>query len=59
MDAINFIQQFNTKSTLLYLDPPYIGTKNYTEKFPDKYYVFLRNALESFKGYWIFLVESA
>ena len=54
MDAINFIQQFNTKSTLLYLDPPYIGTKNYTEKFPDEYYVSLRKALKSFEGYWIF-----
>lgn len=53
-DFRDVIMSFNNKSTLLYLDSPYIDTVGYNVLFEDQEFFDLANLLNEFKGKWIF-----
>lgn len=53
-DFRDVIMSFNNKSTLLYLDSPYIDTEGYNVLFEDQEFYDMVDLLHEFQGKWIF-----
>ncbi len=53
-DFRDVIMSFNSKSTLLYLDSPYIDTQGYNVSFEDQEFYDMVDLLHEFQGKWIF-----
>lgn len=58
-DAIEIINKYDRDSTFFFIDPPYVDTTGYNNKFKDEDHIRLRDTLKNIKGKFLLTINDS